>query len=229
MSLSGVPKHKLAQAGRIYLRQKYNQSLYLTAKCLLGYRDITEYTHGDMINALQSDDLRKLIVMPRGTFKSSIGVVSYPIWLLNRNPDLRILIDSEVFSNSKNFLAEIKGHLVNRRLTSIYGEYRTGDSTWRQDAITIAQRRRNLKEPSIQCSGIGAVKVGQHYDVIICDDMNSDKNSATEDGRKKVIQHYRMNLSILEPNGIYVVIGTRYAADDLIGHIMANEILGGDG
>ena len=32
------------------------------------------------------------------------------------------------------------------------------------------------------------------------------------------------NTSILEPDGILVVIGTRYAVDDLIGHIIENEI-----
>ena len=70
--------------------------------------------------------------------------------------------------------------------------------------------------------------MGQHYDVIIGDDYNSDKNSANPEQRKKVVDHYRMNLSILEPEGIYVIVGTRYAADDVIGHILTNEVIHGD-
>lgn len=203
----------------------YKQSLYMTCKSLLGYKDITEVTHMGIIRALESANKRKLIVVPRGCFKSSIGVVGYSIWLLLNNPNLRILIDSELYSNSSTFLREIKGHLMNESITELFGQFES-DMSWNESEIIIKQRTRNLKEGSITCSGIGAIKVGQHYDVIIMDDMNSNKNSATPEGRQKVIDHYRYTTSILEPKGTLVVIGTRYSADDLIGFIMSNEING---
>ena len=180
-----------------------------------------------MIKALEAPSKRKLIVMPRGTFKSSICCVAYPIWLLMQNPNLRILIDSEIFTNSKNFLSETKNHLNSSRFVSIFGSWQSNDN-WTQTSITLNTRTKNLKEASITCSGVGATKVGQHYDVIIGDDYNSDKNSANPEQRKKVVDHYRMNLSILEPEGIYVIVGTRYAADDVIGHILTNEVIHGD-
>ncbi len=71
---------------------------------------------------------------------------------------------------------------------------------------------------------MGAGKTGQHYDVIIHDDLNTEENSDNPDQRKKILRHYKMNTSILEPDGILVVIGTRYATDDVIGHILDNEI-----
>jgi hypothetical protein len=97
---------------------------------------------------------------------------------------------------------------------------------WTEGAITIRQRRKVLKEASITASGVGANKTGQHYDLIIMDDLNSDKNSSTPEQRQKVVRHYQMNVSILEPEGTMVVIGTRYAADDCIGHIMEKEMKG---
>lgn len=205
------------------LKQDYKRSLYLTAKKLLGYQDINRQTHGGMIHALEQPTKRKLLCVPRGCFKSSIGVVSYSIWLLLNNPNLRILIDSEVYTNSKNFLREIKAHLESKAVTELFGLFRS-DTNWTEGEITIKQRTRVFKEASITCSGIGAVKVGQHYDVIIQDDLNSGNNSQTIEGRKKVIDHYKMNTAILEPEGIMVVIGTRYSADDLIGHILVNEV-----
>ncbi len=81
-----------------------------------------------------------------------------------------------------------------------------------------------FKEASITAAGIGTTKVGQHYDVIIGDDYNSQNNTNSPDNAKKVIDHYRYNISILEPEGLYVIIGTRYSELDLIGHIIANEI-----
>lgn len=204
------------------LREAYKKSLYRTAKFLLGYSDINPRTHGGMIRALESDKKRKLIIMPRGTFKSSIGSVAYPIWLLLNNSDYRILLDSELYTNSKNFVREITRHLENPSVTELFGQFASGN--WNEGEITIAQRTRILKEASITCGGIGTTKVGQHYDVIIGDDYNSPTNSRTPEMRMKVIDHYRYNQSILEPNGIYAIIGTRYAANDLPGHIIENEI-----
>ena len=206
-------------------KQTYQKSLYHTAKYLLNYSDITANTHSQIIEALECETKRKLICVPRGTFKSSIGCVSYPIWLLINNPNLRILIDSEIYTNSKNFLREIKAHLSSPALTDLYGEF-YNPTIWNESEISIKQRTDIKKEASITVSGIGAVKVGQHYDVIIMDDMNSNNNSLTEEGRRKVVDHYRLNVAILDPGGIMVVIGTRYSEDDLIGHILKNEIGG---
>lgn len=225
-ALEGIPEEKAVALLQERIRAKYRNSLYKTCQTLLGYSDINRETHGRMVAALESSSKRKLIVMPRGTFKSSIGVVGYSIWRLLRNPNERILIDSEVYSNSKNFLREIKAHLETPLITAIFGKFRT-ESNWNEGEMTIAQRTHPYKEASITCGGIETVKVGQHYTLIIADDLNSGNNSASPEGRKKVLDHYRMNTAILEPEGTYVVIGTRYASDDVIGFILENEAKSG--
>lgn len=206
------------------IRDLYKGSLYLTAKDLLAYKDVNKRTHADIINALISNTKRKLIVVPRGCFKSSLGVIAYSIWRLMNDPNERILIDSEVYTNSKNFMREIKAHLASPIFIELFGDWHSNN--WTEGELTIKPRTKAFKEASITCSGIGAVKVGQHYSTIIMDDMNSDNNSQTTEGRQKVINHYRMNTAILEPEGTMVVIGTRYATDDIIGYIMDNEIAG---
>lgn len=200
----------------------YRASLYKTAKDLCGYEHMTWLTHGPLCQALESETKRKLLVVPRGCFKSSIGVVAYSIWLLLRDPNIRILIDSEKYENSKNFIREIKGKLSDPRLSRIFGDFR--GPQWGEGEVTIAQRTRVLKEASITASGVEAGKTGQHYDVIIHDDLNSMENSQTSEGRAKILSHYRMNTSILEPGGIMVIIGTRYAADDVIGVVLDTEV-----
>ena len=200
----------------------YRNDLFLTCQDLLEYRDITRYTHGSIINALEAPTKRKLICVPRGCFKSSIGVVGYSIWSLLRNPNERILIDSEIYENSKNFIREIRAKLELPRMTTLFGNFRSDQ--WAEGSITVAQRTKILKESSITASGVGAGKTGQHYSIICMDDLNSPKNSQTPEQRQKVINHYKMNTSILEPNGTMVIIGTRYASDDAIGYILENEI-----
>jgi len=204
-------------------RELFNNSLFLFAKCCLGYQDLTWRTHGPVCMALEAATTRKLIVMPRGTFKSSLVSVAYPIWCLNRNPNLRVLLDSEIYSNSKNFLREIKGHLQSERLTRVFGQYGPTE-VWNEGEVTIKQRTLIKKEASITCTGIGAEKTGQHYDLVLMDDMNSPKNSNTPEGCQKVVDHYKYMNAILDPGGTLAIVGTRYSAADLIGVVWENEV-----
>lgn len=200
------------------IRETYINDFYLFAKSLLNYKDMEWRTHGETIDVLESSAQRKIVVLPRGTFKSSLACVAYPMWLLERNPNLTILLDSELYMNSRNFLREIKGHYASSKYIKVFGD-RIGDK-WGESEIVVRHRVQNIKEASITVGGIGTTKVGQHYDVIIGDDYNSNKNSDNTDKCQKVIDHVRYNLNILNPNGEYVWIGTRYAERDVIGWLL---------
>lgn len=218
MDLKSVPEPAFYKA----MAESFKSSLYATAKHLLGMTEVNPRTHGDMILALQAATTRKLIVMPRGTFKTSLGSVAYPIWLLMRNPNLRIMLDSELYTNSKNRLREIKQHIQSELFTKCFGDWKT--SVWNESEICISPRTRIVKEASLTCSGIGAGKTGEHYDVIVADDLNSGKNSNTAEGCEKVLTHYKMYTSILDPGGTIVLIGTRYSAGDTIQAVIDNEL-----
>lgn len=203
-------------------RQILKSDIYSLTR-FLGYDLVCPNVHSEIIHCLQSNKKRKILAVPRGTFKSTIGAITYPIYKLLNNVNERILIDSELYSNSVTYLRAIKNHLMDERMIELFGEFYT-PTVWREDAILIKQRSANYKEPSISCGGIGTTKVGQHYSTIIGDDYNSPDNTASHERAKKVIDHYRYNLNILEPDGEYVIIGTRYSENDLIGWVL-REIL----
>ncbi len=205
------------------VKDEFRDSLYLTAKILCGYKDITKYTHGDIVMTLESDSQRKLIVAPRGSFKSSLGVTAYCIWLLINHPNIRIFISSETYVNAKNFLREIKAILKSKQFVDIFGDIE--GSRWGESEITINTRTKIIKEASITVGSVGVIKVGQHFDVMLLDDMNSNKNSSSPENCQKIIDYYRYLISILEPEGTISVTATRYAALDLPGHLLENEIL----
>lgn len=139
-----------------------------------------------------------------------------------RNPNLRIFLDGELYTNSKNFLREIQGHMASGHFVDVFGDQRTDN--WNQSEMTLRSRTKVLKEPSLVAGGIGTVKVGQHYDEIVGDDYNSPANSGTPEARKKVVDHYQYMTAVLELSGRYTIVGTRYAEDDLIGWILKNEM-----
>ncbi len=211
------------------LRDVYKNSLYHTCKYLLGMKDVNLRTHGDMINALEELEFRHkgianaLVIMPRGSLKSSIGSTAYPIWRLLRNPNKRILIDSATYDLSTQLVSAIAQHLESTAVTSLFGTFRTKDD-WSSKSLTIAQRSKIFKESSVVASGVGSPKTGSHFDIIICDDLNNEKNSATPELRAKVYAHYQMLYAILDPGGDLSIIATRYSADDICGKVLELEI-----
>lgn len=208
------------EAGKLALKIAYKASLYHTCKKLFNFKDINANTHKGIISALESETKRKLIVVPRGSLKSSICSVAYPIWTLMRDENARILLDSELYTNSKNLLREVKGILQSHNFIDIFGDWRS--DTWNESEIIVNTRTKIYKEASITAGGVGTTKVGQHYSVIIGDDYNSPANSNSKEQRDQVINHFKYNLSILEPDGVYIIVGTRYAEEDLIGWIISN-------
>lgn len=202
----------------------FKRSLYHFAKYCLGYAELNTHVHKPICDGLQDPcSRRKLMAIPRGCFKSSMGSIAYPIWLLVHNPNLRIMIDSELYTNSKNFLRELKGHLKqNTKFREHFPGYDL--DTDNEGEIILANRTRPLKEATIVCSGIGAQKTSQHYDYIIADDLSSTTNTRNPELAQKTIDHYRLYTSLLEPNGTIVIIGTRYSELDIIGYVLSNEL-----
>lgn len=226
MILARLPKlsieeqYQLAVEG---LKEHWLNDFFDFTRDFLCYKDLDNAVHDQFIQVFQSESPRKLVVMPRGTFKSTLGSVAYPIWRLLRDPNLTILLDSELYSNSKNFLREIKTHFESERMQRFFGP-QVG-AKWDEGEIILRSRTRNIKEASITVGGLGTTKIGQHYQLIIGDDYNSPQNSESVEKCQKVIDHVRYNLNILNPGGEYLFIGTRYAERDVIGFFLS-DVLG---
>lgn len=172
-----------------------------------------------------------LTLMPRGSLKSSVITIGFTIqWLLNF-PDDRVLLDSETATKSWAFLAEIKGHYENgQKLRDLYWalydvlpDQNKKSDKWSDSAINLAARSRKRKEESISTAGIDATKTGMHYDLIIMDDLHSEKNITTPDQIEGVKTHYKLVYSLLDPGKPSIVIGTRWDFADLYQHIIDEE------
>lgn len=205
-------------------REAYKQSLFKTVKYLCNFKDVTQYTHGNIITALEATTKRKLIIAPRGSFKSSVGVTAYCIWLIINNPNIRIFISSETFVNAKNFLREIKAILQSREFLNVFGDM--VGPRWSESEITVSTRTKIIKEATVTIGSIGVIKVGAHFDVMLLDDLNSNNNSGSPEACEKVISYYRYLISILEPDGTISITATRYSMLDIPQFVLDNEIMG---
>lgn len=223
--------------------------LFFLAKTILNYDKMETETHQELcdyttsilpskpapVGELTDFDNGKnllLLLLPRGTFKSSVVTVSFALQFILNEPNARILIDSETFSKSKAFLREIQDHLVTNDkyrevFRAIHGVYpfekKSTAKLWTDSEIILPCRSRPLKEPTISCAGIDVTKNGMHYDLIICDDLHSEKNVTNSEQISQVIDHYKLAFSLLDPGKPMIVIGTRWHELDLYGHIIDFE------
>ena len=221
-AIKDKPQDYQAKATKEFLRQIYTKDLFYFTQKLLGYDLLTEKTHRPICNLLEDKTVkRKMIVVPRGCFKSTICTVAYPIWKLLNDPNERIMIDSELYENSSKFLREIKAHLTSEKMTKLFGKLE--GFPWNESEATIATRTKHYKESSIISSGYGSSRTGNHFSTIVADDLNTPKNSMTPEACQKVIDHYRMYTSLLEPDGEIVIVGTRYSSLDVIGYVLDNS------
>lgn len=168
-----------------------------------------------------------LLLVPRGTFKTSLGVIGLAIHCLERNPNLAILIDMHNHEEAKSRLQEIKGHIDSELFIQTFGDWKKVNekrtAKWSDTAIIISRRTRVNKDASIDTAGIDKSKNGGHFDLIICDDLHDENNTATRRMRDKVSTHIHALDPILNPGGTLLIIGTRWHADDAYGRIIKKD------
>lgn len=198
------------------------QDLYFFCKFILGYDDVELEPHYEMCEFLNHPWKKKLDLEPRGCFKSTVGTIGRTIQKIIQNPNIRILINSQDLANAKKFLAEIKGHFEqNQELRSLYGDY--VGTKWNDNEIIVSKRSVHRKEPTIATGGIETPRTGLHFDLIINDDLHSEHNVNTPEQIQKVIDFWKFQAAILEPDGEELTIGTRWLVGDLYEEIMNIE------
>lgn len=167
----------------------------------------------------------------RGAGKTTIATVTWAIWMILLNPDIRILFASKTSANAQDFLKEVKRHFeTNERLREIFGDY-VGNERWDAVAIEVRGRTKPFKEPTINTVGLEGAVASKHYDVIIADDLVDEENSRTKYQREKLLDwFYKMLVPCLNPPesgnkfiGQMHVVGTRFHFNDLYGHLSVQQ------
>lgn len=228
------------------------------------------------------DNRRRLILAPRGHLKSTVCSVLYVMWRIYRNPDIRILVASNLKRLSRAFIRELRQYFEDKWLQDNVWSQRPhvagqlvpalsaadrrkrnslrnneGDDTatedtkfiWSMEALQM-NRPTLMKEPTVQALSVGTTVTGDHYDLLILDDIVDFDNSNTEEKAENIIEWTRDLESVLDPRQEHVyeykekpeskpiefidyvgdesvVLGTRYYQWDYYGYIIEEqELLG---
>ena len=208
-------------------RRQGLSDLYFFNKDVLGWPDITEIPHKKLCTFVEKHpNKKKLILLPRGHLKSSIVTVGYTCQQVAKNHAIRILIANATSTMAEAFLRQIKDVLLkNKRYRELYGDLSTGAPQWSNSFITIAGIEKSFerKEATVTAYGIGGQLVSQHYDIVILDDIVNRDNVNTKDLIDNTLLSYKDILSLLEPGGTLLILGTRWHYADLYGYILDKD------
>ncbi len=146
--------------------------------------------HNEVYADLSNDDKRRvLIAAPRGTAKSTVTTLIFPLWkaaFKATNDELFIVIVSESQAQSINFLSRIKYHLTHSdRFRQIFGDM--GPNTarrWTHTDIVLANGTRMIAVGTGQRVR-GFIEGDTRPNLIIVDDFESELNAYTPEARAK--------------------------------------------
>lgn len=250
---------------REILRRHYRTDLFDFCREVLGYDKMEREVHGELCQRLmdaywgrgtfrmdENSVRRYLFLLPRGTFKTTIATICYPIWLFIQNDplpfgeeegdsweppasfnkrrghDQRVLLGSEVEMNVARFHQNIKEQLQsNDTLRELYGNLapdKRVEGLWTKQQSNISWRLDfRHKEANLTITSLEATVNSGHFDVGIFDDMISEKQVTNEDQIQQTIEWYRRLLPLMEKPSVVIFIGTRWHDKDLYGHFLDEE------
>lgn len=206
---------------KLQVLKKFRESIGLFGKICFPTalnKDIPPF-HNEVYQHLRNESLmRLLIAAPRGTAKSTVISLIYPLWKLafkQDNEDLFIVIISESQAQSVNFLSRIKYHLSHSKVfKDQFGDL--GPNTarrWTNNDIILANGTRIIAVGTGQRVR-GFIEGDTRPNLIIIDDFESELNAFTAEARAKNRKWItEAVIPSLSDDGRIVMIGTVISED----------------
>jgi len=167
---------------------------------------------------------RIIITMAPRHGKSTAASVIFPSWFLGRFPNKEIIVATYSLDLALDFSRKAR-ELVDSQ------EYRVifPDTVISPDAKS-AQRWQTQKGGSYTAAGAGGPITGKGADCLLIDDIHKNREEAESvTMRKKVVDWYTSTAyTRLAPDGVIVVVMTRWHDGDLVGFLKKQEAEGKD-
>lgn len=210
-----------------HLKDRCKTDLYFLAKGVLGYDQLEEHAHAALCAFIvREQSNRRMVLMPRGFLKSTICTIADSVRLPLINPNVRILIQNEVFENAAGFLEEIKNHWIKcETLRLLFPELvpvkTVGPgSDWAKNAASI-HRTSSKKESTYTASGSGGSPQSQHFERVKNDDLIGEKAKESSTEMTKAIRWADAMTPLLDRlSDTMDWYGTRKTLSDVYAHII---------
>lgn len=220
----------------IGLRRRAQTDLFFLGTKVLG-KPWVEQPHREMCEHFvhknpdlpfyEQDALKERLLMePRGSFKSTVDIVDAVQWTICF-PDVRILVLTAADDLSTAFVDEYKNYFIfpegadPTQFQKLFPDFRVapGREKGPEGEFVCPARTRFRKEPTIWSASILSTLPGWHCDVMKSDDVVTDKNAEESRQREKVIRKLEAATKLVDPGGYIEYIGTPSHAGDAYGRL----------
>jgi hypothetical protein len=158
-------------------------------------------------SASESSSPRLLLMAFRACGKSTL-IGLFCVWLLIRNPNLRILVLAADMTLAGKMVRNVK-RILEKHPLSRHLKPKAADQ-WGSDRFTV-RREMELRDPSVLAKSIFTNLTGTRADVIICDDVEVPKTCDTPEKRAELRTRLLELDYILTPNGMQIYVGTPHS------------------
>jgi hypothetical protein len=218
------------------------KSNLLALSYVLGYCLIDETVHHEAIAFFPEIDSsqtvaelhigkkrRRTLLYPRNTYKTTLDNAYCVQLILHYYMTIAILIMSGGKDLAFAFVDQVASfffHPSHRPPTlfqALFPELCVSKMPKEPGRFTCPLRQHDPKiiEPMIWANSIDSNITGWHPDVLIYDDINTNRNSRKFEGRVAVTKAYKLTRKILKPTGFEIKIGTPYG----LGDTFSDEVL----
>ena len=208
--------------------------LYFLCRCVLttledptpGYKDLYKPTHQRICKFIQEYALpgnKVIILCPRGWIKSYLITIGWTIQrmlqnLVEKKRD-HWIISNATFGNAQQFLKKIKYNFqYNEFLKGLFRDVLPSEPDTEADRWTMDEIE--LSGNSVEVGSVEGNLVSRHYRGMINDDLVNLDNSKTVEQIIKVIDWWKLAQSLLEADGLEIMLGTRWSYNDLYGYLI---------
>ncbi len=183
----------------------------------------------------------RLIMCPRGSFKSSIDEADCVQWMI-AFPDIRIALLTATEDLGTAFVEKVKSFFLidldeDGKLLKPFTKFQLlfpehilpAKKKGAADRFITPARKKYNKEPSLWAISLKAATSGLHFEVGKYDDCVSNSNSGpgtSQDQRESVRQQIDLARSLIDPIGYHDNIGTPYDEQDAYAHQQSHAIAG---
>lgn len=178
----------------------------------LGF-DTTEM-QADIAEFMQHGPRLRMVMAQRGEAKTTLAAL-YSIWRIIHRPSTRVLIISAGADNSSDTATLIVRLIMTWDILECLRPDRSAGDRVSTEAFDVHYALKGLdRSPSIACAGITSNLPGRRADLLIPDDIESNKNGLSATERLKLMQSSKEFSSICT-HGDILYLGTPQSKDSV--------------
>lgn len=172
-----------------------------------------------------------VILLPRGGAKTTWGNTIFLTKYIADHPDVRIGLVSNTARQANDFSRAIKWtYESNAKFRELYGNL-VSTAKWTDvEWLRADSRWHGSKDVTLYAVGAGGAVISKRFDILLCDDILDEENTTNIEQREKIENwFFKTLIPTMVPGGTVILLGTRWAEEDLYERLTTSVEKGGKG